>query len=62
MSFEEQACLQCHSLNVFKVPSLSELKVTTSLAPKVGKVVDEYIRDTKKEIKKEKQKLKSQEL
>ena len=62
MSFEKQACLQCQSFDVFKVPSLSEVKVANSLPPKAGKVVDEYIRDTKKEIRKEKQKLRSQEL
>lgn len=62
MSFEKQECLQCQSINVFKIPSLSEVKVNANLPSKAGKVVDEYIRDTKKEIRKEKQKLRSQEL
>ena len=62
MSFEDQTCTSCHSKEVFKIPSLGDTKVSTSLSTKPGKIVDEYIRDTMQEIRKEKQKLKSQEL
>jgi putative FmdB family regulatory protein len=62
MSFEEQACTSCSSDDVFKIPSLGETKTSISVSTKPGKIVDEYIRDTAQEIKKEKQKLRTQEL
>ena len=62
MSFEDQACTDCSSKNVFKIPSLSEVKLPLSKKSATGKVVDDYIRDTKKEIKLEKQHLRNREL
>jgi len=61
MSFEDQKCTECGSLNVFKVPSISNSKHHTA-TPRPGKIVDQYIYDVKKEIKKEKKDLKSKEL
>ena len=62
MSFEGQSCTACNSDNVFKIPSLNLHKITTEAASKVGKVVDDYIRDVKQEIKEEKHRLKTEEL
>ena len=62
MNFEEQKCTECDSNDVFKVPSLGKINNIASSAPKAGKIVDEYIRDVKKEIEKEKKKLKSEEM
>ncbi len=61
MSYESQKCIFCHSSKVFKIPSLSEIKILQqSQTP--GKIVDKYIEDVKKEVKKEKKKLLSREL
>ena len=62
MNFENQKCINCNSESIFKIPSLGNSKVSKATSNRPGKVVDEYIRDTKKEIKLEKSKLKSQEL
>jgi len=62
MSYEDQKCSSCDSENVFKIPSLSLNRPTQALSPRVGKVVDEYIHDVKKEIKEEKKRLKLEEL
>ena len=51
-----------HTLKI--APNDLRLKINNiaSSAPKAGKIVDEYIRDVKKEIEKEKKKLKSEEM
>lgn len=53
MSFEGQSCLECDSENVFKIPSISTPRKDFR-HQKPGKIVDEYIEDTKSIIKKEK--------
>jgi putative FmdB family regulatory protein len=62
MSFESQQCNSCDSYDIFKVPSLSLAKSLPATNNRAGKVVDDYIRDVKQEIKEEKTKLKSEEL
>ena len=62
MSFDDQICIKCGSKNVFKVPSIADSQIQPALSTKPGKIVDEYIKDTRQEIKKEKQKLRTQEL
>ena len=63
MSLDEQSCTKCKSENVFRVPSIENAKATAASSPPlVGKVVDEYIRDVKSEIKKEKKDLRAREL
>ena len=62
MFFENQKCVRCYSENVFRRPSLSTVPIKSSSSDKPGKIVDKYIEDAKSEIKKEKQKLKSEEL
>jgi len=62
--FENQRCVKCHSEHVFKVPSIgAPARAAQSGAdPKVGNVVNKYIEDAKSDIKKEKKKLRSEEL
>tara|TARA_R100000005_G_scaffold96598_2_gene84955 strand:+ start:3540 stop:3788 length:249 start_codon:yes stop_codon:yes gene_type:complete len=62
MSFEGQACPACNSTNVFKIPSLSIEAHTRIHTSRVGKIVDSYISEVKKEIKQEKKDLKNREL
>ena len=61
MNFEDQVCLSCKSKNVFKVPSLSTVKPSAS-SSRVGKIVDDYIKETKSLIKAEKKSLKKEVL
>jgi putative FmdB family regulatory protein len=61
MFFEGQKCIFCYSENIFKLPSLSENKATKK-TNKAGKIVDQYIKDAKQELKKEKKSLKIEEL
>lgn len=61
MSFEDQICTECGSDDIFKVPYILDVK--KSQAPqRTGKIVDDYIRDAKQDLKNEKQDLKSKEL
>ena len=62
MNFENQDCIECGSLNIFKVPSMSIYKHVTNSNVKPGKIVDNYIKETKEEIKKEKKSLRKKEL
>ncbi len=63
MSERETDCKECGaSGSLFKVPSLSKLSVNISSAKKVGAIVDDHIRQTKEEVRKEKIKLKNTEL
>lgn len=62
MSFSDQRCIACDSKDVFKVPSLNLDFKPQVKSPRTGKVVDEYIRDVKKEVQLEKKKLRSREL
>ena len=62
MFFENQRCVFCKSDEVFKKPALSEK--TEKRFPnnrKAGSVVDQYIKDTKRELQKEKKKFKLEE-
>ena len=63
MSFEDQVCTECNSENVFRLPQGSLAKSNTPTGPsRPGKLVDEYIEETRQEIKKEKHKLRTEEL
>jgi DNA-directed RNA polymerase subunit RPC12/RpoP len=62
MFFESQRCIYCSSSDVFKKPALSDKKekrFTDNKKP--GAVVDQYIKDVKEEVQKEKKKLKLEE-
>ena len=65
MFFEHQRCTSCASEDVFRLPpagltGISEKKEESTSKP--GKVVDQYIKDAKEEVKREKKKLKSEEM
>lgn len=64
MSFEDQKCVLCESQNVFKVPhiSISEATPRSSTKIRTGKIVDDYIEETREIIKKEKSDLRKREL
>ena len=62
MFYDSQRCIKCDSCDVFKIPSLSLYKAPLKSTQRTGKIVDDYIRDVKEEIKQEKHKLKSEEL
>ncbi len=62
MSFEDQKCEECNSINVFKVPSLGQVKKVLKTPGKAGKIVNQYIEDMKKEVKQEKRSLRSREI
>ena len=62
MFFEQDQCILCSSEDIFKVPSLQTIKKTTTTTKKPGKIVDQYIKSAKEEIKKEKRSLASEEI
>ena len=57
MNLSWEKCVECNSENIFKVPSIQSSTTPLNLQKKTGKIVDDYIRDTKKEIKSEKDKM-----
>lgn len=61
MNYNSQPCIECNSERVFRIPSLSDSKITVK-SSKPGKVVNDYIREVKQEIKQEKKDLRSREL
>jgi len=65
MFFENQRCTHCNSEDIFKLPSdfsLNQDEVTNVKSKKPGKIVHEYIEDTKRALKKEKKDLTSREI
>jgi putative FmdB family regulatory protein len=62
MFFEQTRCELCSSEDIFKVPSITVQKPQVNKGKKAGKIVDQYIKDTKEEIRKEKRKLASEEM
>ena len=55
MFFEQKVCIHCYGEDIFKVPSLeytNQSKSASNSSKKVGKVVDDYIRDAKEEREK----------
>tara|TARA_R100001510_G_C7633752_1_gene192264 strand:+ start:1218 stop:1475 length:258 start_codon:yes stop_codon:yes gene_type:complete len=65
MFFEDQRCIHCHSDQVYRLPSnitLSSVKQDAHSKKKPGQIVDEFIKETKKEIKKEKDNMKVEKL
>ena len=55
-------CEVCQSENIFKVPSIQQTKTANTITSKAGKIVDQYIVDTKKEIQLEKERIRKEEL
>ena len=66
MSEEHTECVKCGSESIFRVPSLSEIKPQSSLSyedkRRPGKIVNDFIEETKQAVKKEKRELQKEEL
>ena len=63
MFYKGQICLKCNSEKVFKLPSIqSKKKKSISSERRAGAVVDEYIKDARKDLANEKKDLKKREL
>ena len=62
MSEDHKECIKCGSTDIFKKPALLDVKTKNNPMQRIGKIVDKYMADTKKEIRKEKQYLKNREL
>ena len=61
MSERQKSCIHCESEKIFKVPNVLRSKKNNFSNFKPGKLVDEYITQTKEEVKKEKHRLKNEE-
>ena len=62
MFHEQRECILCKRLGtITKKPSFRIKKQLSEAPSRVGKVVDEFIEDAKKELKKQKKDLKSEE-
>ena len=55
-------CRACQSENIFKVPSIQQTKSVNTGSSKPGRIVDQYIVDTKREIQLEKERIRKEEL
>jgi putative FmdB family regulatory protein len=63
MFYGSQVCVNCASTKIFKIPSFGNpVKKELMKGSKPGKVVKDYISNAKKEIKIEKDKMKSREI
>tara|TARA_B100000902_G_C27290595_1_gene906906 strand:- start:1677 stop:1877 length:201 start_codon:yes stop_codon:yes gene_type:complete len=66
MSEEQEECIKCESESIFRVPSLSEIKFQSHLnyahKQSPGKVVNDFIEETRQAVKKEKRDLQKEEL
>jgi putative FmdB family regulatory protein len=59
MSEDQEHCEICGAVGTVKrIPQMPSVKI---MSQKAGQLVDEYIQDTKEELKREKEKLKKQE-
>lgn len=60
MSYVLKKCIFCDSKDIFKIPSMSiskDINKTSTPSKRPGKIVDEYIRQTKKEVEDQKRSL-----
>ena len=62
MFFEQEKCIKCHATGqLTKVPDFSIKKQAEKAAEKrVGAVVDEFIKDAKQDLKKQRKELKTE--
>ncbi len=61
MAFEVKSCKYCGSCDIHKIPSSYSTKIKSiSSKPAVGAVVKKYIEDTKKDVKRQKQEMKTE--
>tara|TARA_Y100000356_G_C10997266_1_gene151479 strand:- start:140 stop:385 length:246 start_codon:yes stop_codon:yes gene_type:complete len=61
MFYENQTCIFCESSKIFKLPSIMK-KQNNNFENKPGKIVNNFIEETRKEINKDKKELKTREL
>tara|TARA_B100001564_G_C20227946_1_gene484724 strand:+ start:279 stop:530 length:252 start_codon:yes stop_codon:yes gene_type:complete len=63
MTFKVKSCRYCESEDIHKIPSdySTTIKQQNSKAP-TGSVVKKYIQDTKEDIKRQKQELKTEKI
>ena len=61
MFYEGQTCIFCESNEIFKLPSIMK-KQNNNFQNKPGKIVNNFIEETRKEINKDKKELKTREL
>ena len=63
MFFEQKSCIKCHATDTLtKLPNFTiKKKVEDDHPRKTGAVVDEFIRDAKRDLKKQKKDLKEEE-
>ena len=55
MFFTQERCIKCHTEGVLtKIPVFRIKESTASKNKKVGSIVDEFIKDAKKDLKKQK--------
>ena len=63
MFHEQRECILCHRIEtIVKVPNFSIKNPKNEQQSRPGKVVDEFIKDAKKDLKKQKKELKSEEM
>ena len=62
MFFEQRMCIECNSCDTLtKLPNFTiKKKIDTKSSPKVGTIVDEFIEEAKKDLKKQKRNLKEE--
>ena len=63
MFHEQRECILCKRIEtIVKKPSFRIKKEDITTAPRTGQVVDDFIKDAKKELKQQKKDLKSENL
>jgi len=63
MFHEQRECILCRRIEtIVKVPNFSIKKTQDEQQSRPGKIVDEFIRDAKKDLKEQRKELKSEEM
>jgi hypothetical protein len=60
MNYVLENCIFCDSSDIFKIPSISitkDAKKVSTTSKRPGKIVDEYIKQTKKDVEQQKRNL-----
>ena len=57
-----EKCEKCESVDIFKIPAIQSNVTKAAVSTRPGKIVDEFIRDTKKMVQTEKNKMKKEQL
>jgi len=65
MSQQQNSCILCSGESVFKIPAIANTNISKNNKNKnspPGRLVDDYIKQTKQDVKREKRRLKSEEM